>query len=484
MGPPWGCCFNVVTQKAKSGPGGFVCMRSGVLLILVCVLALGGCIGSDPLESNQAPLENDTAEEAPLSWDADVLELRERVHEAIADDEPVVLDARPVQGEVGATLGAEEPFEVVLEPSTIVTNQTWAEVDGERVDVPFVEAFEGYVVDAPEWPVRLTITEEWARGYILGTQHEVEGTGIAPQAFLVRVNLDGNLPHDAYPDEESTEQASNAMMQTTGPERFDHPAWPEQDCLELVPPYVSPVMERPAEHDQITSRIVLDGDAQFRNALGEDAFPMMVAMMQETDAIYQVQVNIRYTIEGLHLHTDEDAFPDPEDDNPFNELSTYWNDRMDVERDTVHLFTGQDSSYAMANCIGGAGIPELGYTFTPLNWERDTVQFHTTALAHELGHIFSAHHHHGNHAETHGNLATIMIQGYTPGYRPTFSSVSDGAIRGWADAYLGEDPTITTPPGMVDEATDRLHEAYAHPWSTMPHHEHARSHVLDDANHR
>lgn len=482
MGPPWRVSFNEVTQKAKSGLCGFVCMRSGLLLVLVGMLALAGCIAADPVESNQASLENDTAEDAPLSWDADVLELRERVHAAIEEDEPVVLDARPVQGEVWATLGAEEPFEVVLEPSPIVTNQTWAEVDGERVDVPFVEAFEGHVVDAPDWPVRLTITEDWARGYILGTQHEVEGTGIAPQAFLLRVNLDGNLPHDAYPDEESGDQASHAKMQTTVPGSIDHPAWPEQDCLELVPPYLSPVMERPAEHDQIESRIVLDGDAQFKQALGEDAFPMMVAMMQETDAIYQVQVNIRYTIEGLHLHTDEEAFPDPGEENPFNELSGYWNERTDVERDTVHLFTGQDSSYAMANCIGGAGIPDLGYTFTPLNWERDTVQFHTTALAHELGHIFSAHHHHGNHAETHGNLATIMIQGYTPGYRPTFSSMSDAAIRGWADAYLGEDPTISTPPGLVDAAVDRLEHVYAHPWDQMPHHEHAASHGLEHAH--
>jgi hypothetical protein len=449
-------------------------MREKFLVVgLTAVFLFAGCIDEPVAPANDPPIT-----ESVMLWHPDVEALHTRIHEALAADETIVLSAKEIVNinAIGTGVGAERDFEVVLVPSTVLTNMTWAEIDGETVEMPFFEAYDGHVVGRTDWPVRLTLTESWARAYILATGGAA-GSDIQPMPHILRIGLDGNLPPIEDDDDDANATSKRVVHPPT---RFDHPDWPEQDCLELVPPHLTPVTQRPSDLSTITARIILDGDAQYMDALGEHAFPMMVAFLQETDAIYERETSIRLEIVGLHMHTNESYFPDPGDSSPFNALAGYWNERLDIERDIVHLFTGQTSSYAMANCIGGAGIPEIGYTFTPLNWERDMVTFHTTAFAHELGHIFSAHHHYGNHVETGASLATLMIQGYTPGFRPAFSSVSLAAIRGWAETYLDDGAAFTVPPGMVDEAVVRMLAMHSVPladWATTFDAAHGHEHL-------
>lgn len=417
--------------------------RLQTALALAGVLLVAGCVANVPLDAADAGgFASDAADFAPA------VELLEAVREAVAAGRPVALDASPVTDTLGRGmgLGTPRPFVVTLRPSLVTSEGYWTEVNGSRVEAPFVEAYEGEVVDHPEWPVRLTLTREWSRGSILVTSSPsaqgvtAPGEPLVATSYLVRVGLDGNLPYDSYPSEpREAETGRLSRGEAPAPTRFDPVDWPEEDCLELVPPYVTPVLDGGAARaEAITARIVLEGDAQLRDALHRHAFPILLAMLQETDIIYQHEVGIRFSLVGIHLQADPEAYPDPAEGDPVGTAAEIWNERTDVDRDVVHYVSGQESSYGVANCIGGAGKPEIAYTFTPLNWERNFTAFHTTAFAHELGHIFSAHHHYGNHVETGGNMATLMIQGYTPGIRPVFSTLSKSVIRGWAEEHVHE----------------------------------------------
>ena len=406
-----------------------------LLAALVVLPLLAGCVADPPLQG--AAVEPDATVTAPLAEFAPAMQLRALVEAAVASGEPVQLLAAPENDALGrGLLGAPRAFEVVLQPSAVLNESTWAEVDGERVPFPDVKAYEGHVEDAPDRLVRLTVTPEWARGTVR----------VGDVQYLIRVGLHGNLPYYA-PDTEL--EGARAVHASAGwsplqmPMTYDRNGQEPEDCLRPVPMDVTPMVEPlggATKASALTARLVMDGDAYYAHQLGPHALPMLVAFANEVDAIYQHEVGIRFALVGLHLNTDVEYYPDPEEEAPLGKLAEYWNARPDVKRDAVHVVTGQTSSYAQANCIGGVGYPDTGYTFTPLNWERQYVVFHGQAFAHELGHIFSAHHHYGNHVESNGGtgLATIMIQGYTPGAKPVFGSLEKSVIRGYAENHLGK----------------------------------------------
>lgn len=364
-----------------------------------------------------------TPSSAPGDWPAGPgTMLRDAVERSIASGQPVTLQAHPVAEFAGVDVGLDDPVErsVVLRPSRLLSAQPWAQVDGAPTSFPQVAAYEGEVEGEPANLVRLTITPQWARGSI----REGDDT------LLVRQDTDGNLPPRAA--------KASSWNGAVPPARFDPLTWTDaEDCLRAAPPYVTPMTDvGRAEVPALDARIVLDIDAEGAERIGPDAFAWMIAVAHEMDSIYDHEVGIRFVLVGVHQHTQKGTFPVPEQsgDDPLEKLAQTWNARTDVDRDLVHLFTGHPSDFARANCIGGAGMAEIAYSFTPIQWETDYVTFHTQAFAHELGHLFSAHHHYGNHAEA--RLATIMIQGYTPGIQPVFGTLEKSVIRGWAEEKL------------------------------------------------
>lgn len=403
-----------------------------VAFVVLAGPAMAGCLA----EPGPAGDGGGPAEPAGASGPAlpdEVASLRDALRAAAAGNGTVTVMARPVTGLGGLgglafpeQVGDPVAFDVSPSPSRIVTDRTWAEVNATRVPMPFVEAYEGHVEGRPDAPFRLVLTGTWARGVVR----------IDDRTHLVRVGLDGNLP--APPNGSRAGPAWPAA--TTGPwppGRLDPPGWPDRqpdDCLLLVPPHVEPVVGGGAfDGEVLWTDVVLDADAAVKARLGNHSFPMMVAMVHELDAIWAHQVGVRFRLVGLHLHGDPAALPEPREGDPLGPLAEYWNAR-DVERDLVHLVSGHDHGVAEANCVGGVGDPEVAYTFTPLPWDERFAVFHTNAMAHEVGHIFSAHHHYGNHVESEG--ATIMIQGYTPGLHPLFSSLSKSVMRGYGQERL------------------------------------------------
>lgn len=353
-----------------------------------------------------------------------------QIEQALPTGAAVSLPASPEGDLYGITayLQDERTFQVVLQRSQALAADAWAKVEDETVPLPAVWAYEGHVEGKPEQTVRLTLADDWARGSIR----------VGDALHLVRINLEGNLPKASA---SAAAVASAPRVETTpsGQRRamYEPADHEEVACSAWAPPYLKPMTNAGrATEAPIFIDAIADGDRAYADLLGKDAFPMMVAMMHEADAIYDHQVGVRLRIVGLHLHEDAARIPAPSDlmsgeNVPLGPLEDYWNVRRDVARDFVHLFTGHASGYAQANCIGGVGHPEVAYAFTPVRWEAQSGTFHTRALAHELGHLFAAHHHYGNHVESVG--ATLMVQGYTPGDRPVFSTLTKSVIRGWAE---------------------------------------------------
>ncbi len=394
-------------------------MRELFTVALLAIVALSGCVTEDPLNEVENALDG-----ATTVLPATVL--RSSVAAAVAAGEPAavpVMDVFDVTGIMGTARMSREFDLTLTETTTLVTNETWAMIDDNLTDLPDIDLYEGYMTNSTSRRVALAITDEWARGVVLpfkGTQPIVHG--------IIRVGLNGNMPY---------QPGGAAVTQWDGRDvselRFDDPAGDyNRDCLELVPPHVEPTLSRvmAPSTDTLYSDIILDADYAAYQMMGDDTFAMMIAMMHEVDAIYYEDTNTRFRIAGVHLMSEEDYYPDPDDEAPLGKLADYWNER-DFDRDIVHLFTGIDSGYAMANCIGGAGHPEVAYTFTSLPWAERYTSLHMNVIAHELGHILSAHHHYGNHAEQ--VHASIMIQGYTQGLVPQFSTISKSVIRGWVE---------------------------------------------------
>lgn len=359
--------------------------------------------------------------------------LRTIVENAIAAGQPVGLPVMPVEELAGVDLSFGEPVDrdVVLRASTIVPADAWAERDGVRVAFPAVAVYEGHLEGDEAALARLTITPQWARGSVRMGDDE----------HVIRVNMDGNFPAS---DAASASLASAFPLAVQARPAIDGPDYAEEDCLRPVPPAIAPQVELGrSTAAPLAARIVLDSDAALASSLGADAAAMMIAMLVEADSIYDHELGIRFQLAGVHVTTDAEYYPKPgvkdatgaADYDPFAALSSRWNARADVDRDVVHLFADQDTGFAQAACIGGAGISAYGYSFSPLQWERDYPSFHTRVIAHEFGHLFSAHHHYGNEVE--GPLATIMIQGYTPGAKPVFGTLEKSVIRGWAEEHLG-----------------------------------------------
>ncbi len=392
-----------------------------IAVLAITALVLAGCASTPEAEpsTSDEPLP---AMELPLQINDDVEALRDTVAAAVAAGAPVALATTRVNVDAVTipTTSESVTYDVVLERDTrFLTNETWLEMPANlTVGLDAIELYEGHVEGAEDEIVRVAIGPNWARGYVR----------VGDVQYILRMGLENNIPLDAPIVQTGIERA------TQFPETFDGKNYRDHDCLSLAPTDLTPMVEvGHSAKGRLTADIILDADALMMEQLGEHTVPFLVAMFWENDAIYQYETGIDFHLVGVHVH--EEFVFDVDAGDVFAPVRDYWNERSD-DRDIVHIVTGSESSYAMANCIGGAGIPSEAYTFTPLNWEYEYEIFHLTALAHELGHIFNAHHHYGNHAEANGELATLMIQGYTPGVNPVFSTMSKTTIRGWADAYV------------------------------------------------
>lgn len=389
-------------------------MRTPTTLAVTALLltACGGA-GTSGTESADSAPRNGTA----------VADHAERIERAARQGSAVTLPTIEIDTFLGFdAFGDEQELALRLAPSRLLDPNAFFEINGVPAEAPLMRTYEGHVDGQPNNLAHVLVAGDFIRGAVR----------IGDTMNVIRIGMNGNLPAELQPGKPGSPPARTPR--SADPSSCPEDGIPLNESLRAVPPYLSPVNGLgPGGAPELRARVILDADRRAYERWGRHLPAMMVGMLIEMDLAYRYEVGIRHTIVGLHLNLVPDYYPDPEAVDPFAQLSQWWDGHHAGERDLLHLFTGYDSSYAMANCIGGAGTT-AGYSFSSLQWEEDYAYFHENAFAHEFGHLYSSHHHYGNHVES--ELGTIMIQGYTPGAQPQFSSLSRTVIRGWAEEYL------------------------------------------------
>lgn len=382
--------------------------------------------GNGPSWTLQGPGRHTTAE--MRGWFAAL--------EAAADSGAAV--TLPVSYFAGTVVGplvvpTAQTMNVVLTRSKMLDTATFFQINTVDHMGPFVRVYEGHLVDSPAALVHLTLADDFMRGVVR----------IQNDLYLVRIGMNGNLPAAigaggnpgyAYHEPASGEPVGcpadyipNNNLDLLGPSGGHR--W--------IPPYLSPeYLLSNGAAPELEARIILDADLDAYRQWGRHLPAMMIAMHVEQSVTYRHQVGVRFRIAGVHLNTIAGYYPTPLDTAAtFDYMERWWGGYMADQRDIVHLLTGQPIGTYMASCIGGAGT-RYGYFYTATNGESSVPSFRNmNIVSHEIGHLFSAHHHYANHVEAPGS-ATVMIQGYTPGDMAVFSSLSRTVIRGWAEEYL------------------------------------------------
>lgn len=376
--------------------------------------------------------------------EAPMLELYNAVETAVATGtaielETVVHDSLRGNDAVG-TEKTKRKF--ILKHSDLIAPDAFFEINGTPAPWPFVRVYEGHVEGAPEQIAHLMIASDYARGgvRIPDASDPRAEAGLADRMHLFRYNMKRNRPATMPRRPEApAEHATDKPPRSPEPSGCPTDTYGNVAELRAVPPYNQPTYSNPGQvagmnaGPVLKSRIILDSDYKALELWGTKHMSTMgIGMTIEADITYRDQVDIRHQIVGVHENRLKTFYPNTIDVDPFAEMGIWW-DNHHTERDIVHLFSGYDTGYAQANCIGSVGTL-AGYSFSPIVWEDQNGWFHQNVLAHEWGHIYSAHHHYGNHAES--DVASIMIQGYTPGSQPNFGSLEKTTIRGWAEEYL------------------------------------------------
>lgn len=337
------------------------------------------------------------------------------------------------------SMSEDDGFSARIRRSDILDENSFFQINAIDYQGPFVRIYEGNISGDESALVYILLADDFLRGVVRN----------ADGVFLIREGTDGNLPLTLAAGE-ATEYASNE------PISGDPQGCPEDDIPNnhedlpffngghrFVPPFMDPNYAlNGAEEPLLQARIILDADLEAFQRWGRHLPALMIAMQIEQGSTFHYELGVRFSIAGVHMNLLPEYFPTPFDTpETFDYIDAWWGNYKVAERDMVHLHTGRPIAIKMASCIGAAGTAG-GYLFTSTADETSDSGFsNINIISHEIGHLFSAHHQYGNHAETAENSAgsaTIMIQGYTPGSEPNFSSLSRAIMRGWAKEYLQE----------------------------------------------
>lgn len=342
----------------------------------------------------------------------------------------------------GQPLGAQF-VQAKLRRSAMLSEHSFFQINGIDRYGPFVRLYEGEIADQPGSLIHLTLADDFIRGSArAGTDY-----------YLIRIGMAGNLPvnlqrtsPEPQPSRIPAAGAPQGCPEDGIPGNHQDPSLPGVNLNgfhRLVPPYLNPQFGLGlSDAPELLARVILDADLDAFADWGRHLPAMMIGLLFEQDTTYRVEVGVRHAIAGVHLNLIKDYFPTPLDQpDPFDQLDAWWGHYKTADRDIVHLLSGQEVGVFKANCIGGAGSP-FGYFYTTTQTESADRVHRETAniISHEIGHLYSAHHHYGNLVEAGDGKPTLMFgTGVGVGIGsgpPVFSSLSRSVIRGWAEEFL------------------------------------------------
>lgn len=245
---------------------------------------------------------------------------------------------------------------------------------------------------------------------------------------------------------------------TAGPQDLLLPGDHIDECLELRPDGHNvraygggPIADQPL----LTLRLGVVVDTSYVAAHGAGWQSAAQAEMDAVSAFYEEQVRIRIQV------VDKTVIPDAAIGNTGDGSAIlaslrnwYETNKAGVQRDAVLMLWGKDvagSVAGQANCLGAIG--DVGESYAWAEAQDDPLDFfglqgftdiHVKVAAHELAHLFSAHHHYANCVEGTAfawgpddflAACTLMINDVGLSSLE-FSEVNRLAVRGWAE-YAG-----------------------------------------------
>ena len=139
--------------------------------------------------------------------------------------------------------------------------------------------------------------------------------------------------------------------------------------------------------------IAIDADFEYSSALGSaaQANTEILSIVNMIDGVYESELRLQFRVVYQHVWTTPDPFSGGNTPTLLTSFQNYWNaNHTDIQRDTVHLFTGKgfalSSGYALIGeiCDRNNAYALSGYIgFSPPNF---------LITAHEIGHNLGAYH--------------------------------------------------------------------------------------------
>lgn len=332
---------------------------------------------------------------------------------------------------------------LALEPNAILAPAAARRLAASGIDLSRTQTLRGTVLGDPSSIVRVTVTDSWASGYIMTAAGSLEiapASGAGVVAREPRIALSGPIDVEPGPGLPGTTDNHQLL-----------------GCLSAAPLHYALPDGLVFGWPSMEFKLAIGVDETFVTAYGADWASDALAIANGADGVYQ-QVGIDFSVVDIHSHGPLAGFAGNDPSALLNGTSNhYGGSHVGIGRDAVAMLFGKDFAAGVlgqANCIGGAGNPNVAYLVgqmvgvPPLNFGVTLyANAYVKILAHELGHLFNAHHHYGNCVDSliptrgidanpdGGDFCTLMFPS-VDFLDETMGSFERLVIRGWAESAL------------------------------------------------
>lgn len=278
----------------------------------------------------------------------------------------------------------DREHELVLEPVSVRTSGFQLFVQAEdgslsQVAAPPISSVRGTVTGIPDSIVTGSMMEDGLHARIALSPHDVYWT--EPVARVTE--LGSSDEYALYRDSDVMD-----LPKTCG---LDHVVQHEFEDLGAI------ALQTGEAEGLAVAELAVDADYEFYEAWGsvDNAVARMEAVVSAINVQYEAEVGIQHVLSAAVVRTTpEDPYSSTDALTMLqDELRPEWlNNHGDIQRDTVHLFTGKDiDGYTIGIAYVGAVCTSYGFGVSQSNFSSNFACV-TDLTAHELGHNWAAQH--------------------------------------------------------------------------------------------
>lgn len=326
---------------------------------------------------------------------------------------------------------------LALEENPLLTPGAAARLGRRGTDAASIRTLRGSVVGESESLVRVALANEWAAGYVIAGDRSYEIVPL-PGGSRLRPEPQAGL-RAGIVDEEPRSRPS--------PEQ---PAAHTFGCDSLTPHALASASGLVAGWATRDLQMAVAVDSTFV-AANADWAAAAAALINGVDGIFQSEVDVNIVVVDLHSHPSSQLTASGAGGLLGQLIAHYALDHSGLAREDTALVVGKvltGGVLGQASCVGAAGDPNLAYQVsTTVGLDPDSLLGLTTfytnayvkAAAHELGHIFDAHHHYANCAEAGRapvpDACTLMFN-FANFFDEEMSTLERLVMRGWAESFI------------------------------------------------